>query len=126
MAAFAGPMVRIRLPPPASLRTIGSAVGEPLANLTGLLVQVRPAAVFLGSSRPTILACCTVNHRTPLWSKTSVRGSRAFASGRPYSVTVPVFGSSFPINPRKLLPLTCGKPCCSRRTEANMHSTPSC
>src|SRR5438094_6243140 len=39
------------------------------------------SAVF-GSSRPTILACCTVNHRIPLWSNTSECGSRAFGSGR--------------------------------------------
>src|SRR5262249_3390291 len=39
---------------------------------------------------------CRVNHRIPLWSKSSECGSFAFGSGILYSVTSPVFGSSLP------------------------------
>src|SRR5229473_1897868 len=52
-----------------------------------------------GSSRPTRLAFCAVNHRIPLWSKISVWGSRTSGSGIPYSLTAPVLGSSLPIKP---------------------------
>src|SRR5262249_10539099 len=48
---------------------------------------------------PILLAFCTVNHRTPLESKTSVCGSLASGSGIGYSVTVPVLGSSLPTSP---------------------------
>src|SRR2546427_1709117 len=51
-----------------------------------------------GSSRPTRLAFCAVNHRIPFWSKISVCGSFTSGSGILYSVTAPVFGSSLPIN----------------------------
>src|SRR6266404_2012444 len=51
-----------------------------------------------GSSRPTLLAFCTVNHKIPLWSKISVCGSVALGSGILYSATAPVFGSSVPTN----------------------------
>src|SRR6266571_6494789 len=50
-----------------------------------------------GSSRPTRLAFCAVNHRIPLWSKISVCGSFTSGSGILYSVTAPVLGSSLPI-----------------------------
>src|SRR5439155_23726028 len=49
-----------------------------------------------GSSRPTRLAFCSVNHKIPVWSKISVCGSLASESGILYSVTAPVFGSSLP------------------------------
>src|SRR5437879_4809900 len=49
-----------------------------------------------GSSRPTRLAFCSVNHKMPVWSKISVWGSLASGSGILYSVTAPVFGSSLP------------------------------
>src|SRR6266851_4085121 len=52
-----------------------------------------------GSSRPTRLPFCAVNHRIPPWSKISVWGSRTSWSGIPYSVTAPVLGSSLPIKP---------------------------
>src|SRR2546428_8018995 len=51
-----------------------------------------------GSSRPTRLAFCSVNHKIPVWSKISVCGSVASGSGIVYSVTAPVLGSSLPTN----------------------------
>src|SRR5713101_3924215 len=59
----------------------------------GVMSLISP--VF-GSSRPTRLAFCTVNHKIPLWSKISVCGSLASGSGILYSVTAPDFGSSLP------------------------------
>ena len=52
------------------------------------------APVF-GSSLPTKLPPCTVNHSTPFRSKIGVCGSRAAGFGILYSVTCPVLGSSF-------------------------------
>src|SRR6266849_10778902 len=64
-----------------------------------------------------MLEFCRVNHRIPLWSKTSECGSFAFGSGILYSVTAPVFGSSLPISDPvfpvyQILPsLSSTKPC---------------
>src|SRR5262249_122288 len=52
-----------------------------------------------GSSVPTKLPACTVNHRIPRLSKTGVWGSRALGSGILYSVTLPVFASTLPMRP---------------------------
>src|ERR1035438_9022227 len=54
-----------------------------------------------GSSLPTTLATCAVNHIVPCASKTAVCGSSTPASGILYSVTDPVRGSSLPIYPAK-------------------------
>ena len=53
---------------------------------------------LLGSSRPIILPCCTVNQTIPFWSRLIVCGSFAFGSVILYSVVIPVFGSSLPIS----------------------------
>src|SRR5260370_13723184 len=54
-----------------------------------------------GSSLPTILATCSVNHSKPCLSNTAVCGSSPFGSGILYSVTAPVRGSSLPMYPLK-------------------------
>src|SRR5262245_15776552 len=57
-----------------------------------------------GSSRPTMLACWTVNHKMPSRSKMRVCGSFASGAGIGYSVTAPLLGSSLPIS-AALLPV---------------------
>src|SRR5262249_40008891 len=58
----------------------------------------------LGSSRPTMLAPCTVNQTMPSGAMLMVCGSFADLSGNGYSVVTPLLGSSLPIKPR-LLPV---------------------
>src|SRR2546423_2078151 len=59
--------------------------------------DLRSTFPLCGSSRPTKLPTCTVNHMIPLASKTAVCGSSALPSGILYSVTAPVCGSSLPM-----------------------------
>src|SRR5581483_1740379 len=66
----------------------------------------------LGSRRPMRFAFCTVNHRMPFLSKTSVCGSFASGSGILYSVTSPVFGFSLPMS-SPVLPVYQMLPCLS-------------
>src|SRR5438067_243635 len=76
--------------------------GSPCAVITipyGFASRVgtsrRSSLPFSGSSRPTWLACCMVNHTRPRGSMAGVCGS-ACARGTGNSTTFPVFGSSLP------------------------------
>ena len=62
-----------------------------VGELTSLISPVA------GSSRPTMFAPRTVNHRMPRRSNIGVCGSRAFGSDSLQSVNLPVFGSSLPM-----------------------------
>src|SRR6476659_5649532 len=56
----------------------------------------------LGSSVPMKFPACTVKNSRPSRRNAIVCGSRAFAFGILYSVTLPVLGSTLPINPAAL------------------------
>src|SRR5262249_39648666 len=98
IAKLSGSMVAILLVPNSTktgtpLELINSPYGRELGvgEVTSLISPV------FGSSRPSVLATCAVNHTIPLGSIASVCGSLAVVL---YSVTLPVLGSSLPIRPR--------------------------
>src|SRR6185503_7594670 len=74
----------------------------PYGSDRGVGIVINLIAPVLGSSVPTMFACCTVNQSNPFLSKSGVCGSRAAGSGIGYSVTSPVFGLSLPMSALEL------------------------
>jgi len=90
-----------------------------------------PSGAF-GSNVPMKLPACTVKNNRPSRRIAIVCGSRAFGFGILYSVTWPVFGSTFPISPAALpvyqmLPsLSACKPCGPELGVGSANSLNSC
>ena len=77
---------------PFDVTTMPYGFDRCVGDVTSLISPV------FGFRRPTMLAPCSVKKSVPFWSKIGVWGSRAPGSTAvvEYSVTSPLFRSSFP------------------------------